>query len=357
MQRIDEDIKSGQYKTVYLLYGEESYLVNTYKNKLKSALVKEGDNMNVSFFEGAISDWGKIKDLSETMPFFAEKRVIFANNTGLFKGKGGSEDDSDETVEKEDTETDSEKADNKRESFSDYVKHIPESTCIVFTESKVDKRNKLYKAVAASGRAIEFKRCSPELLQKWIGARLKAANVSMKNDAYNLFIKSCGDDMQILSRELEKLICYTLGKNAITAEDVAAICTVQIEDKIFDMINAVADHDKKTALKVYDDMLALKTPPQKIMALLVGQFNKLYQVKLLKKAGNSPDTISDKVGLKKGYVTKLYMERSAKFKEEVLREALEECAMFDEMTKTGRMNDKLSIELIIIKYSDISLQK
>ena len=123
------------------------------------------------------------------------------------------------------------------------------------------------------------------------------------------------------------------------------------------MLNAVADHNKKLALKLYDDLLVLKTPPAKILSMLVGQFNRLYQVKLLKKDGNSADMISDKVGLRAGYVTKLYIDRSAKFKESVLREALEECIELEELIKSGRMNDKMSVELIIVKYSDISLQK
>lgn len=356
MKNIDEDIKTGQFKTVYLLYGEEAYLVKQYKDKLKSALTKEGDNMNVSFFEGANIDVGKIIDLSETLPFFAEKRVIFADDTGLFKGKKNAADDDEEEETAAPEDNDGEDAAAKG-NIVDYIKHIPESSVIIFTEKKVDKRNKLYKAISGCGRAVEFKRISPDMMRAWIRKRLNENNINMKTDAYELFIANCGMDMLILSNELEKLMCYVAGRDVITVKDVEAICTVQIEDKIFDMLNAVADHNKKLALKLYDDLLVLKTPPAKILSMLVGQFNRLYQVKLLKKDGNSADMISDKVGLRAGYVTKLYIDRSAKFKESVLREALEECIELEELIKSGRMNDKMSVELIIVKYSDISLQK
>ena len=48
MKAIDEDIKSGQFKNVYLLYGDEAYLKKQYKDKLVKALVAEGDTMNFS---------------------------------------------------------------------------------------------------------------------------------------------------------------------------------------------------------------------------------------------------------------------------------------------------------------------
>ena len=52
MKSIQEDIKTGNFKQAYLLYGEEAYLKQQYKNKMKAALVPEDDTMNFSYFEG-----------------------------------------------------------------------------------------------------------------------------------------------------------------------------------------------------------------------------------------------------------------------------------------------------------------
>ena len=46
MKTIREDIKGGNFKKVYLLYGEEAYLRNQYRDLLIRALVPEGDTMN-----------------------------------------------------------------------------------------------------------------------------------------------------------------------------------------------------------------------------------------------------------------------------------------------------------------------
>ena len=52
MKIIDNDIKAGDFKKVYLLYGQERYLIKQYRDKLIKAMVSEGDSMNFSSFEG-----------------------------------------------------------------------------------------------------------------------------------------------------------------------------------------------------------------------------------------------------------------------------------------------------------------
>ena len=95
MQRINEDIKSGRLKQMYLLYGEEAYLRKQYKDRLRHALAADGDTMNYSYFEGKDISVGAVVDLAETMPFLAERRVIVivqgrrGENGGVFGGSGG----------------------------------------------------------------------------------------------------------------------------------------------------------------------------------------------------------------------------------------------------------------------------
>ena len=85
MRTIDEDIKNQKYKTAYLLYGEEAYLKKQYKDKLKSALWTEGDTMNAAFYQGKETNPKELIDLGETMPFFADHRLILVEDSGFFK--------------------------------------------------------------------------------------------------------------------------------------------------------------------------------------------------------------------------------------------------------------------------------
>ncbi|MDE6816246.1 MAG: DNA polymerase III subunit delta, partial [Lachnospiraceae bacterium] len=87
MNRINEDIKTGQWKQMYLLYGEEAYLRKQYRDRLKAAIAGD-DAMNCNFYEGKNLPVGEVIDLAETLPFFADRRLIVIQGSGLFKSGG-----------------------------------------------------------------------------------------------------------------------------------------------------------------------------------------------------------------------------------------------------------------------------
>ena len=65
MKTIDEDIKTGNFKQIYLLYGEEGYLKRQYRDKLRAALVAADDTMNVTAYEGKDINPREVIDLAE----------------------------------------------------------------------------------------------------------------------------------------------------------------------------------------------------------------------------------------------------------------------------------------------------
>ena len=146
MQRINEDIKTGNFKQIYLLYGEERYLKNQYTTRLRKALCQDGDEMNTHFYQGKDFSLGQVIDLAETLPFLAERRVMFFKDTGLFKAGG--------------------------EKLAEYLAAPNDTTFFVFTESEVDKRSKLYKAVQSKGYVAEFTVQDENTLKRWIAGIL-----------------------------------------------------------------------------------------------------------------------------------------------------------------------------------------
>ena len=103
-------------------------------------------------------------------------------------------------------------------------------------------------------------------------------------------------------------------------------------------------------MALYYDLLTLKEPPMRILYLITRQFNLLLQVKELKNKGYGAAAIGEKVGLA-GFIAKKYAAQAAKFREADLRRALTDCVETEEAVKTGRMNDVMSVELLIVKYS------
>lgn len=326
MRTILEDIKNRQYKKVYLLYGEEAYLKNQYRQKLLSALVPEGDTMNLHIYEDTDISVREIIDLAETMPFFAEYRIIVLKDSGLFK-KGGEE-------------------------LAEYIPGMPESTIMIFTEKEVDKRSKLFKTVKDQGRAVEFPAQDENTLQKWILGILKKESKKITQQTLLLFLEKTGTDMENISSEIEKLVCYTMGREVITSEDVEEVCTTRVTSRIFDMVGAVAEKKQEKALELYYDLLTLKEPPMRILFLIARQFNMLLQVKELKQKGADNRQIGERVGLPP-FIAGKYVAQCSGFKTEELKRAIEECVAAEEAVKTGRMNDVMSVEILIVKYSAI----
>ena len=237
MQTLNEDIKNHTFKPVYLLWGEEVFLKRSYKNRLRQAITG-GDTMNYNSFEGKGIDPAEIISLADTMPFFAEKRLILVEDSGWFKGGAGAD------------------------SVSAYIEQIPETTCLLFVEAEVDKRSRLYKAVKKRGYAAEMERQSAAQLARWAAGILSRAGRRINAGNMEYFLSLAGDDMENISSELEKLISYTLGRDVITDEDVEAVCTTQVTSRIFDMIAAISNRQVRKAMDLYEDLLTLKEPPK-----------------------------------------------------------------------------------------------
>lgn len=324
MQNIIQDIKSNSYRQIYLLYGEENYLKKVYKDKLKEAIVGKDDSINYNYFEGKNISVKTVIDIAETLPFFAEHRLIILENSGFFK--------------------------NANEDIAAYIKQVPETTILIFVEEEIDKRGKLYKYIKEHGYISEMGRQNTSKLVPWILKILKKENKKITENEMNLFLTKTGDDMENILRELEKLISYTYGREVITAQDIEQICSTQITGKIFDMITAVSEKNQRKALELYQDLLTLKEPPMRILFLISRQFNLMLQVKELQKAGCDTVSIAKQTGLQSFLVGK-YAAQARKFSTEFLKQALTECVEFEEAIKTGKMEDQLSVELLILQYS------
>ena len=195
MNSIDEDIRTGNYSRVYLLTGEEAYLRLSYKNRLKEKLCRAGDNLNVATFTGKHVPVGEVIDFANTLPFMAEKRVVFLEDTSLFEAAD--------------------------ESLVSFIPEVPEDTCMIFVQEKADRRGRLYKAIQKHGRVVNLERPADEVLERWILGRIKSSGLNIRRSAMEAFMLQVNADMQTMSEELEKLICYCLDSGEMGPESLS----------------------------------------------------------------------------------------------------------------------------------------
>lgn len=321
-------LQAGQFAPVYLVMGDQDYLRTQSRDMIRKALLGDGDAMNSAYYTGDHIPVQEIIDLAETLPFFAERRVITIENSKWFD-KGGIDADA----------------------LTEYLPNLPETTHILFIEDKVDKTRRLYKAVQRKGTVLDCATPLPEDLQRWAMAQFRKAGAAPTADAFALFMDNVGDDLLNIKSEIDKLTTYCLGKESITRQDVEAVCTPQIKDRIFEMISAIASHQTDLALSIYMDLLKAQTPPQVVLALMIRNYNQLLEVGELAGQGMSAEEIASTIHANPWAVRKRILPEARSCTPAELRAALQDCIQTDQDYKAGRIGDQLGVETLIVRRS------
>lgn len=327
MESVNADVKNRDFGRIYLIYGDEPYLVNYNKNKLCDAVAAKDDNMNRTVFSDKNLQVRDIIALADTLPFLAEKRLILVEDSGFFKKAPA---DSDELV--------------------DYIKKIPEESVIVFAESEVDKRGKLYKAVDKNGRVVLCKEQSPEILVKWIAGYLKESGKTMRRSAASLLLERAGTGMYRLKNEMDKLISYVGDRDEILEKDIQEVSAVNIQSSVFAMIDDIAEGRQKKALERYYELLMLREPAMRILVLLSREFNMLL---LAKEMSGEKKNYKEMASVMKvpDFAVRKYVSAAGRLSRGQILRAIGDCVRTDNDIKKGLINDRIGTELLIIKYS------
>jgi DNA polymerase-3 subunit delta len=285
--------------------------------------------MNHDIFEEKRATASAIIDAAETFPFLNDKRLITIKNSGLFQ-KGGLKDD----IEK----------------LKAYMADLPETSCLLFMEDKVEKTSALYKAVGKYGQAVEFKKLSERELAAWIKKICKDNGMEMDAEVSGLFLQTVGSDMENIEGELMKLIAYKGEEKMISAEDIREVCTVSLEAIVFDLVKAVAEKRPAKAVQIYRQLLFQKESPYMILSLITRQFRFILESKLLSESGMTNDAIAAKLEIR-DFAVKEYLRQSARFSASVWKESMRDCLETDLNIKSGKAAEETAVELLIIKYA------
>jgi len=329
MKNLKLDIKERNFKNIYLFYGDEEYLKKEYEYKFKESIIPNGmDIMNFNIYEGDKLNINDLIDSSEMLPFMNDYRLIIIKKSNLFiKGK---KDDCDK--------------------LNKYIQDVPKSTILIFIENKIDKRNSLFKSVNKLGYVCEFNTPKEDKLTQWIkNIALKSGKI-MTNPTAIYFIRNIGGNMETLKNEVDKLIDFST-KNIITIEDINNVCTKSIESQIFELVFFIGNKKIEKAINIYNNMLIQKQQPIAILSMIARQFRLIMQSKYLyKKNSYTPEQIAYEIDSRE-FIVKRYINQSYNFAEKDLINAIEECLETDIKIKTGQINDRIAVEMIIVKYA------
>jgi len=316
-KKLKDDLAAGKLGKLYLLFGEERFLVQHYAAEIEKGHLKD-------VFEGAIP----VKEIimaASTLPFLSEKRLIYAKDSKLFTSERKTE----------------------AEEIAEYLPNIPDDTTIVFIESEVDRRVRLFKKVQELGLAVNCEPPTPQILTKWITRTMKEKGKTI-SDA-NFLIRNCGTNMANLFQEMDKLVYYCGDKENASNEDIKAICTPTLEARIFDLVKAMGTGRASDALNHYRNMLFLKESPFVILSMIIRQLRIILLCKCKK---NMPrPQIAKELNIRDFVVSEAW-EQGKRFNQEQLISALKNCQSTDIKIKTGLLSPEIGVEILLAELSN-----
>ncbi len=329
-----KDIQNKKLQPIYLLLGEEAFLMQeTIRYIVQASLLEEEKDFNLSMYDMEDTAVETALEDAETLPFMGERRVVIIKNPVFL------------TSEKK-----KEKVEHRIEKLEQYIHSPAPYTIVVFVApyEKLDERKKITKLVKKQATVLEMKSLSDADAIKWMENVAQEAQIKLERDAVNQLLLLTAGDLMVIHQELQKLSTYVGEGGIITVETVNLLVARTLEQNIFDLIDHVIHKRSKQALQIFYDLLKNNEEPIKILSLLVNQFRLILQVKELSTIGYGQQQIATTVKVHP-FRVKLALQQARLFQTEELAMILMDLAEADYEMKTGKKDKQLLLELFLMK--------
>lgn len=339
MKSIQTELKKigkGNIAPVYLILGKERYFIEEIKESLfENTLDEESKDLNFISFdmeEDTIND--AIYEAS-SLPFFGEKKLIFIENPYFLTGQRVKN-----------------APDHNLKELEDYLTAPADFTIFVLFApyEKLDRRKRLTKLIEKETQIINVSEARTTDASRYIQELTRAKGYQFTEDAFRLFVERTDNKLSAMMHELDKLFLYHKDSKKITKESIAQLIPRTFEQNVFELNNLVLNSQVDASVELYQDLLTQKEEPIKIVALLISQFRRLLQVKILHRQGYHQGDIA-KILKSHPYPVKLALQNIQKYQQSLLSEALNYLIDADFKMKTGQINHELQVELFIMKFA------
>ncbi len=279
---LNAELKAGNLRRVYFLYGEEDFLVKTYADRIIAAAVPEdARDMNfVKYSKAPKSD--ELSDQLDNMPFFADYKCVLIEDL------------------------DADALDNaEQKAYLSIIKDVPDTSVLIIAQKNVVIEPKKIKASmkklmtacgnSEHGAVCEFKKLTAAKIAGMTAKKFAKAGCSISNENAAFLAEECGGSLTVLQTEIEKLCAYKLS-GEITRGDIEKLVPRRIDSNIYNLAKELFAGRTGNALHILDDLFAQRIEPFKIFAALSGHFTDLYRAKLGQQAKKSPSETAQTFG-------------------------------------------------------------
>lgn len=337
VEEFEKQLFEGKLNSLYLLYGEETFLLENSLKKLKKIFGEILQGINYVYIDDTNID-NIISDL-ETPAFGFEKKLIVAKNTGLLK----------KNKKKKNVINENNIMQNLVEYLNKNFNFIKNNVVVVFIETEVDK-NDLYNFIEKNGIICNFELQKSSQIQNRLKIIANAYKVNVDNFVIAYLIECVGINMQDLVNEIRKLIEFAGPGGTIMKEDIDILTIKKVESVIFDLTDSFGKKNTSQAIEVLRNLILSKEPIQKILISLYNHFKKLYLVKMAIKENRN---IVEALNLKsnQSFLVNKYKSQASFFKMSEIRKILQELCDLDYKYKIGLIDLNIGLEAILCAYS------
>lgn len=310
----------------FLLVGQDHWSKSQYIRKIRNEVLGSAEDI-MNYYEAKEKEVlvDSISDVIETLPFFAEYKLVYLKDTGYFKP--GRKEES--------------------EKFEKLLENLPEYIVLLIDEREVDKRGKLYKSIKANYEIIEFDFPGEDAVVKMLQEKSKTDQISVDQATLYYLVRNMPEDVEYILGEWQKLIHY-VEDHQITKQAIDAVCVFSLETRVFELVKKIAGGKSDEALQIYGRMLQSKESPIGILVLIARQFRVMYQVKYLKAKGQDMKQIAAQTKMPY-FAIKELMDQVSQYSFSGLESLMQACLETDRMLKTGKMEAGKCVELLIMQ--------
>lgn len=301
-----KNLKAGNISGAYIFHGEEEFIKDSALAALVASLDETTRELNMQVLQSFDAD--ELIAACETLPFFAEKRLVICKALPGPKAAKGDKGD--------DESTPSPAKDDAGKKVAAYIPSLPDTTVLLFfVRGKANGTTSIVKAVKATGKLVDFDPCKPDEAEKWVLQRAKKLNVTITPAAAHHLVNLAGTDLALLSSEFAKAAAYAGFGNEVTKEHISACVIRNLEVQVFDMIEYFQHGKAQDGLRAYKRMLSDGESAFGMAALLESNFKRMLSARELMDKGINKATAVQRMGgspysARKAYETAVSYSRS-----------------------------------------------
>lgn len=331
--QLKEALASGALETVYVFYGEESYLREYYLSEMRKQLVAGFESFNYHRMEGKGLTVQALTEAVESMPMMAQRTMVQVVDWDLYK-----------------------LGEEQREGLIALLEDFPPYCCLVIVYDQLAyKPNKTYKKLYAAldkyAQTVKFEEQSQNEILKWVSRRFKAAGHTIDVPTAEHLLFTCGSLMNGLIPEIGKIAAYARNER-ITKADIDAVAAPVLEAQVFEMTGAVSRGDFDRASEVLGTLLKLQEEPFMLLALVGKELRKLHTARIALDTGRDKFWLMERWNMRSDYPARLLLDNARRVSRTWCAQAVKRCYEVDLRIKSvSGVNGADELKLLLMELA------